>query len=70
MNELNTKTFLNYEHFLNINDAYSHFSVTLLEAIDNIAPQREIRMKNKSEEWFDGEISSAIKIRNNNFIKF
>ena len=68
--ELKTKNFLSYENFLNVNDANSHFSGTLMEAINNVAPQRETRLKNKSEEWFDGEISSAIKIRNAKFKKF
>ena len=53
-----------------MNNAYTHFSKKLITIIDKIAPVRKIRIKNRSQEWFDGEISNAIETRQTNFNKF
>ena len=34
-----------------------------MSVIDYIAPLKEIRGKNRTEEWFDGEIAESITIR-------
>ena len=39
-------------------------------AINKTAPLGEIRIKNQSQDWFDREISNAMKIRNANLKKF
>ena len=43
------------------------FSRKLIEVINKIAPLKEIRINDRTQDWFDGEISYAITLRNNNF---
>ena len=38
--------------------------------IDKVAPIKERRVKQNSQEWFDGEIADEIKNRNKLFKKF
>ena len=57
--ELKSTNFPNYDDFNNLNDAYSNFMSLFMAAIDKVAPLREIRVKNRSHEWFDGEISNV-----------
>ena len=62
--ELKSVNFPNYENFNSLNDAYSNFMSLFMAAINKVAPLREIRVKNRSHEWFDGEISNAVEARN------
>ena len=39
-------------------------------AINKVAPIKERRIKHNSQEWFDGDISEAIKNRDKLFKKF
>ena len=39
-------------------------------AIDKVAPINKRRLKHNSQEWFDGEISEAIKNRDKLLKKF
>ena len=39
------------------------------DAIDNVAPAKEIRIKNNTQYRFDNEITEAIKLRENYFKK-
>ena len=34
-----------------------------MQAVDEIAPYREFRVKGQTEDWFDGEIMERIKNR-------
>ena len=61
--ELSSLDFPNYENFDDVNVAYSDFSKKLMQAIDKLAPLREIRVKNRSQEWFDKKIHDAILLR-------
>mgnify|MGYP001792126289 FL=1 len=70
LKELESSNFLNYENFEDIDEAYFDFSRKLTSVIDKVAPMREIRVKNNSPEWFDREISEALKSRHLNFKKF
>ena len=70
LEELRSSNFLNYDNFENIDKAYSDLSNKLMTAINKVAPMREIRVKNRSQDWFDGEICTAIKLRNRNFKNF
>ena len=38
-----------------------------MNVINTLAPLKEIRVKSRTQEWFDGEILNAIKVRNKNF---
>ena len=62
--------FPNYLKFNNIDSVYSNFLKTLMTVIDSLAPSMEKRIKGHTQEWFDGEISELIAIRNQQYKKF
>ena len=41
-----------------------------MNVIDKVAPMKERRVKQNSQEWFDGEIADEIKNRDRLFKKF
>ena len=59
--------FPNYENFQDSNLAYSDFLSKLTKVINNIAPTKQSKVKNRSQEWFDGEIAEKISIRDKLF---
>ena len=69
-NALKTVQFPNYNIFSNVNIAYSDLLSKISDIIDSVAPIKEIRIKNNTQEWFDNEIAEAIKIREKYFKKF
>ena len=69
-NALKTVQFPNYNIFSSVNVAYSDLLNKISDTIDNVAPIKEIRIKNNTEEWFDNEIAEAIKTREKYFKKF
>ena len=62
--------FPDYSDFTDIDDAYSDFISKISKVIDNLAPMKQSRIKNNSQEWFDGEIMEKIAIRDKLFKKF
>ena len=70
LDALKSCNFPNYENFQNIDEAYSDFMNKFMNIINTLAPLREIRVKSRTQEWFDGEIAAAIKVRNRNFKTF
>ena len=40
-----------------------------MHIIDSLAPFKEKRIKGRTQEWFDGEISNLISIRNQQYKK-
>ena len=61
-----TLTSINFPNYQNFNDAtksYDDHIQKIMVAIDKVAPIKERRIKHNSQEWFDGEISEAIKNR-------
>ena len=62
-NALKTVQFPNNNIFLNVNIAYSDLLNKISDTINNVAPIKEIRIKNNTQEWFDNEIAKAIKPR-------
>ena len=62
--------FPNYETYGDINHVYSDFIGKLTNSIDEVPPIKVIRLKSRSEDWFDGEICNAIKIKNKRLKKF
>ena len=53
--------------FSNANVVY--LDLLILDTVDNVAPIKEIRIKNNTQDWFDNETVKAIKIRDNFFFK-
>ena len=68
--KLKQTNFPNYLNFNNIDLAYSNFLKTLMNVIDSLAPSKEKRIKGHTQDWFDGEISNLISIRNQQYKKF
>ena len=62
--------FPNYTHFQNTNSAYSDFINKITVIINSIAPMKHSKVKNNSQEWFDGEVAVKIAIRDKLFQKF
>ena len=62
--------FPNYLKFDKIDSAYSNFLKTLMTVIDSLAPSMGKRIKGRTPEWFDGEISELMSIRNQQYKKF
>ena len=58
--ELKTIALPNYEKFSDVNSAYSDIVNKITQAINNFAPYKTIRVKNQSNEWFDGELAGQI----------
>ena len=54
--------FANYNNFENINDAYSNFIQKVVGAIDLVGPIKSRRIKQNSQEWFDGEVAEKISV--------
>ena len=62
--------FPNYHNFENINDAYSRFMQKFMWVNDLVAPIKSRRIKQNSQEWFDGEVAEKIRVRYKLFKKF
>ena len=62
--------FPNYNNFENINDAYSNFIQKVMGVIDLVAPIKSRRIKQNSQEWFDGEVPEKVSVRDKLFKKF
>ena len=54
----------------NLDEVYNCFVAQLSQIIDDVAPLREIRVKNNTPEWFDGEIMNEIRNRDKLYRKF
>ena len=67
---LTSINFPNYQNFNGATEAYDDFIQKIMVAIDKVAPIKERRIKHNSQEWFDGEISEAIKNRDKLLKKF
>ena len=63
LEKLNEINFPDYSKFTDLNDAYSDFTGKVTSVIDQIAPIKEIRVKNNSQDWFDAEIHEEIEMR-------
>ena len=67
--ELSKLNFPNYRNFNDINEAYNDFIQKIMNVIDKVAPLKERRLKQNSQEWFDGEFADEIKNRDKLFKK-
>ena len=68
--ELNNVAFPNYEIFSDVDSIYSGVVKKITQVINNLAPYETIRVKNQSNEWFDGELAEQISNRDKLFKKF
>ena len=41
-----------------------------MKVINEIAPNKEIRIKNKNQDWFDKEVADLIHVQKKLFLKF
>ena len=55
--------FPNYDIFSDVNVAYADLTKKISDAIDSVSPIKTLRIKNNSKDWFDSEITEAIKLR-------
>ena len=62
--------FPNYESYSDANKAHLNFLETLENIINEIAPMKSLRIKNRINEWFDGEITEKNNERDKLFRKF
>ena len=68
--ELSKLNFLNYQNYNEINEAYNDFIQKIVSVIDRVAPIKGKRVRQNSQEWFDGEIADEIKNHDKLFKKF
>ena len=54
----------------NPNDAWHSFKSIFISCLDNVAPVRTVRIKQRSEEWVDSEVLECIKARDKAYHKF
>ena len=70
LQELENAKFSKYAKFTDINCAYSDFIGKLTTVIEKIAPVREMRIKNDSQEWFDEQLHEHIALLDKMLAKF
>ena len=68
--ELKNIALPNYEKFSDVDSAYNDTVNKITQVINNLAPYKTIRVKNQSNEWFDGELAEQISNRDKLFKKF
>ena len=70
LDKLRKINFPDYSNFKDINNAYSDFTEKVISVIDEIAPIKEIRVKNNSQDWFDAEINEEVERQDKSLAKF
>ena len=70
LESLQNVNFPNYQNYENVNEAYADLVNKITTELDKIAPLKEIRIKNSSQEWFDAEIIEQINKRDKLFQNF
>ena len=53
-----------------VNEAWENFKITFLKVLDNIAPVKQIQLKQRTEPWLTAEVLELIKIRDMFLYKF
>ena len=70
LEDLTNCNYPNYSNFVDVNEAYLDFVEKTSDVINEIAPIKEICIKNNTAEWVDEEILVGIRIRDKLFRKF
>ena len=65
--ELTKINFPEYNIFSNVNIANLDLVEKILSVADKIAPFKDLRIKNKTQDWFDDEVAQIIKLREKRF---
>ena len=68
--ELKKVNFCNYNIFSNVNVAYFDLVEKTLSVVDKITPFKDLRIKNSTQDCFDGEVTKAIKLRGKRLKQF
>ena len=59
--------FPDYSTYNNINEAYADLIQKVNSVIDELAPEKEMYIKNNTEEWIDEDIFEGMRIRDKKF---
>ena len=70
LEKLSKIQFPDFSTFSDVDEAYSNFLDKVMEVIDDIAPYKEICIKNNSEEWVDEDIFEGRRVRDKLYKKF
>ena len=62
--------FPNYNILSNVTIAYLDLVEKIFSAVDKIAPFKDLRIKNNTQDWFDDEVAKAIKRREKRIKQF
>ena len=54
--------FPNFENFSDVNKAFEKFILKLMIVIDKLPPFKTKRVKDNSQEWFEGEVLESIAL--------
>ena len=68
--QLKNIVFPNYGTFTDVNSAYRDLVNKITQVINNLAPYKTITVKNRFNEWSDGELAEQISNRDKLFKKF
>ena len=60
--ELTKINFPDYNIFSNVNIAYLDLVEKILSVVDKIAPFKDLRVKNNTQDWFDDKVTEAIQL--------
>jgi len=53
-----------------VNEAWCSFSNMFKNVIEEVAPLKEVRLKQRNQLWFNGEVREMIRLRNQAHLKF
>lgn len=70
IDKLKNTSFPNYSTYDDVNVGYENLIHKVIEIINEIAPIKEMCIKNNTEEWVDEEIFEAIRIREKKYKHF
>ena len=68
--KLKSIDFPDYSTYENVNEGYTDLIDKINKVIDEIAPIKEMCVKNNTEEWVDEDVLEGIRIRDKKFTKF
>ena len=68
--KLKNAVFPDYSTFDNVNEGYADLIGKITNIIDEIAPIKEMYVKNNTEEWVDEETFEAIRVRDKKYQRF
>ena len=62
--------FPDYKKFSCVNEAFYDLTSKIFDVVKKVAPTKTTRVKNNTNEWFDGEIAEKVTARDKLFRKF